>query len=154
MWTGKDPESKRKTYILVVVDDYSRFTWTMFLKSKSKTADVLMIFFKMIQTKLNLAWIRSNHATEFENAKLDAFCAENGINHNFSAPKILQQNGVVERKNTTMVGIPKTMLIESDLPQSFWAEAINTACHVTNMFFIRALLIKHLMSYSIERNQI
>jgi len=66
-----------KKYILVIVDDYSRFTWTMFLKSKSETADVLMIFFKMIQTKLNcfIARIRSDHGTKFKNVKLDVFCA-------------------------------------------------------------------------------
>ncbi|XP_049358857.1 uncharacterized protein LOC125823532 [Solanum verrucosum] len=77
-----------KKYILVIVDDYSRFTWTMFLKSKSETTDVLMIFFKMIQTKLNcLIAIRSDHGTKFENVKLDVSCAKNGINHNFSAQK-------------------------------------------------------------------
>ncbi|KAH0776458.1 hypothetical protein KY290_007869 [Solanum tuberosum] len=67
-----------KKYILVIVDDYSRYTWTMFLRSKDETYDVLMIFVKMIQTKLNckIAGIRSDHGTEFQNAKLDNFCAE------------------------------------------------------------------------------
>ena len=67
----------------------------MFLKSKSETAEVLMIFFKMIQTKLNylIVGIRSHHGTEFENAKFDTFCVKNGINHNFSTPITPQQNG-------------------------------------------------------------
>uniref|UniRef100_A0A0V0GK71 Putative ovule protein n=1 Tax=Solanum chacoense TaxID=4108 RepID=A0A0V0GK71_SOLCH len=56
-----------------------------------------------------------DHGTEFENAKLDVFCAENGINHNFSAPRTLQQNSVVERKNRTLVDFTRTMLIESNL---------------------------------------
>ncbi|WMV28765.1 hypothetical protein MTR67_022150 [Solanum verrucosum] len=58
-----------KKYIMVVVDDYSRFTWTMFLKSKDETYDVLMIFVKMIQTNCKIAGIMSDHGTEFENAK-------------------------------------------------------------------------------------
>ena len=89
-----------KKYILVIVDDYSRYTWTRFLRSNAETPEELLVFFKMIQTKLNqvIVGIRSDHGTEFENSKLDQFCMENGISHNFSAPRTPQQNGVVERK--------------------------------------------------------
>ena len=113
-----------KKYILVIVDDYSRYTWTRFLRSKAETADELVVFFKMIQTKLNqvVAGSRSDHRIEFENSKLDQFCMENGISHNFSAPRTPQQNGVVERKNRTLVNIVRTMIIESNLPQSFRVE--------------------------------
>ena len=67
---------------------------------------------------------------------------ENGTSHNFSAPRTPQQNGVVERKKRTLVNIARTMIIESNLPQNFWAEAINTPCHVTNRCLIRAVLNK------------
>ena len=69
----------------MIVDDYSRFTWTRFLKSKVETPDVLIVFFKMIQTKLNylIAVITSDHGTEFENVKIKEFCLEIGISHNF-----------------------------------------------------------------------
>ena len=86
--------------------------------------------------------IRSDHGTEFENSKLDQFFMENGISHNFSAPRTPQQNGVVERNNRTLVNIARTMIIESNLSQSFWAEAVNRACHVTNRCLIRSLLNK------------
>nr|XP_025887492.1 uncharacterized protein LOC112941713 [Solanum lycopersicum] len=68
-----------KKYILVIVDDYSRYTSTRFLRSKADTAEELMVFFKMIQTKLNqvICNIRSDHGTEFENSPLDKFCMEN-----------------------------------------------------------------------------
>ena len=101
----------------MIVDDYSRYTWTRFLRSKVETPEELVVFFKMIQTKLNqvIVGIRSDHGTEFENSKLDQFCMENGISHNFSAPRTPQQNGVVERKNKTMVNIARTMIIESTL---------------------------------------
>ena len=65
-----------KKYILVIVDDYSRFTWTRFLRSKVETPDVLIVFFKMIQTKLNhlITRIRYDRGTEFENSKIEEFC--------------------------------------------------------------------------------
>lgn len=108
-----------KKYILVIVDEYSRYTWTRFLRSKAETPEELIVFFKMIQTKLNqvIAGIKSDHGTEFENSKIDHFCMKNGTSHNFSAPRTPQQNGVVERKNRTLVNIGSTM-IESNLPQS------------------------------------
>ena len=77
-----------KKYILMIVDDYSRYTWTRFLRSKVDIAEEFVVFFKMIQTKLNqfICIIQSDHGTEFENSKLDKFCMENGTSHNFSAP--------------------------------------------------------------------
>ena len=75
----------------------------------------------MIQTKLNqvIVGIRYDHGIEFENSKLDQFSMKNGISHNFSAPRTPQQNRVVGRKNRTLVNIARTMIIESNLPQSF-----------------------------------
>ena len=98
----------------------------------------------MIQTKLNrvICSIRSDHGTEFENSTLDKFLMENGTSHNFSAPRTPQQNGVVERKKRTLVNVARTMIIESNLPQNFWAEAVNSACHVTNRCLIRVVLNK------------
>ena len=110
-----------KKYIMVIVDYYSKYTWTRFLRSKVETPEELVVFFKMIQTKLNqvICDIRSDHGTEFENSKLDKFRMENGTSHNFSAPRTPQQNGVVERKNRTLVNMARTMSIESNIPQSF-----------------------------------
>ena len=67
---------------------------------------------------------------------------ENGTSHNFSAPRTPQQNGVVERKNRTLVNIARTIIIESNHPQNFSAEAVNIACHVINRCLIRAVLNK------------
>ena len=106
---------------MVIVDDYSRFTWKIFLKSKADTPNVLIVFFKMIQTKLDhlIAGISSNHGIEFENTEIEEFFSENGISKNFTVPRPHQQNGVVERKNKTLVNIARTMLIESNLPHNF-----------------------------------
>ncbi|XP_069152643.1 uncharacterized protein [Solanum lycopersicum] len=89
-----------KKYILVIVDDYSRYTWTRFLRSKVETPEELVVFFIMTQTKLNqvIVGIRSDHGTVFENSILDQFCMDNGTSHNFSTPRTPQQNGVVKKK--------------------------------------------------------
>ncbi|XP_070013337.1 uncharacterized protein [Nicotiana sylvestris] len=78
-----------KKYIFVIVDDYSRFTWTLFLITEDETFSVFAAFIKKIQVKMshNVVSIRSDHGTEFDNAKFDEFCAENGISHYFPAPK-------------------------------------------------------------------
>ena len=78
-----------KKYIQVIVDDYSRYTWTRFLRSKVETPEELLQFFKIIQTKLNqvIAGIRSDQGTEFENSIIDQFCIENGISHYFFCSK-------------------------------------------------------------------
>ena len=59
------------------------------------------------------------HSGEFENHSFELFCNENGYNHNFSASRTLQQNGVVERKNRTLKEMARTMLCENNLPNTF-----------------------------------
>ena len=89
-------------YTLVIVDDYSRYTWTRFLKNKTETFDQFKIFSKKIQNELgcNIVSIRTDHGREFDNeVQFGAYCDANGITHNFSAPRTPQSNGVVERKN-------------------------------------------------------
>ncbi|TLX65758.1 transposase family protein, partial [Labilibacter sediminis] len=76
--------------------------------------------------------------TEFKNHNMELFCIQNGIHHQFSAPRTPQQNGVAERKNRTLIETARTMLADSKLPITFWAEAVNTACYTLN----RVLTVK------------
>ncbi|KAI3510732.1 hypothetical protein L1887_17865 [Cichorium endivia] len=88
-------------YILVVVDDFSRFTWVFFLKQKSEAVENMINFIKQVEVMLRkqVRMIRSDNGTEFKNQALDDFLVSKGISHNFSAPYTPQQNGVVERRN-------------------------------------------------------
>ena len=88
-------------YILVVVDDFTRYTWVVLLKDKSKVANKMIHLCKKLQVEKNIliAQIRSDHEREFENSKLISFCNDQGTKKEFFAPKTPQQNGVVERKN-------------------------------------------------------
>jgi len=77
-----------KRYVLVIVDDYSRFTWTLFLVSKDETFEKFLIFFKRAKKRVghSLICLRSDHGKEFENSSFIDFCNEHGVDHNFSAP--------------------------------------------------------------------
>ncbi|GJX57208.1 zf-CCHC domain-containing protein [Tanacetum coccineum] len=114
-------------YTLVIVDDYSRYTWTRFLKDKTEAFDQFEIFSKKIQNQLGctIVSIRTDHGREFDNeVQFGEFCNANGITHNFSAPRTPQSNGVVERKNRTLQEMSRTMLNEQSLPQKFWCNAL------------------------------
>ena len=81
--------------------------------------------------------IKSDHGTEFENSRFHEFCADEGIRPEFSSPITPQQNGVVERKNRTLQESVRVMLHAKHLPLYFWAEAMNTSCHVHNRVTLR-----------------
>ena len=87
-------------YSLVIVDDYSRFTWTLFLKTKNEAFDAFRKLAEVIQNEkgLNIVSVRSDHGGEFQNESFENFCEENGIHHNLSIPRTPQHNGIVERK--------------------------------------------------------
>jgi transposase InsO family protein len=84
--------------------------------------------------------IRGDNETEFRKSLFDEFCLEHGIDQLFSAPRVPQQNGVVKRKNRTLVAMDRTMLDEHRTPRRFWADAIITACYISNRIFLRSIL--------------
>ena len=132
-------------YIYVLVDDFSRYTWTIFIKSKTEVFECFEGLVPLLEKSLKtcVRSIRSDHGTEFENFEFLTFCREHGIDHNFSAPYTPQQNGVVERKNRTLEDMVRTMLISSGLSQSFWVEAVSTACYIINRAMPRPILEKN-----------
>nr|GEV11829.1 hypothetical protein [Tanacetum cinerariifolium] len=97
-----------KRYVLVVVDDYSRYTWR----------------------------VRTDNGTEFKNKTLAMFFDEVGITQQFSSARTPQKNVVVERSNRTLVKAARTMLTFANLPSFLWAEAIATACFTQNRSII------------------
>jgi transposase InsO family protein len=131
-------------YYLVIVDDYSRFTWVLFLQEKSQTQDTLKGFLRWAQNEfgLRIKKIRSDNGIEFKNSQIEGFLEEEGIKHEFSSPYTPQQNGVVERKNRTLLDMARTMLDEYKTPDRFWAEAINTACYSINRLYLHRILKK------------
>ncbi|GKD54892.1 retrovirus-related pol polyprotein from transposon TNT 1-94 [Tanacetum coccineum] len=123
-----------KKYILVIVDDYSRFTWVKFLRSKDETPAFVINLLKQLQVGLNktVRFVRTDNGTEFVNKDLSDYYESVGITHEKTVPRTPQQNGVVERRNRTLVEAARTMLIFSKAPLFLWAEAVATACYTQN----------------------
>nr|GEX91243.1 retrotransposon protein, putative, unclassified [Tanacetum cinerariifolium] len=133
-----------KKYILVIVDDYSRFTWVKFLRSKDETLDFIIKFLKMIQIRLKVSVrrIRTDNGTEFVNHMLRDYYEEVSISHETSVARSSQKNGVVERRNRTLIeaahtialcyptndsenlvnvdstGLPSSTMVEQDAPST------------------------------------
>nr|GEU78892.1 putative ribonuclease H-like domain-containing protein [Tanacetum cinerariifolium] len=111
----------KKSYCLVVTDDYSRFSWVFFLATKDETSTILKTFITGIENQINLKVkiIRSDNRTEFKNQDLNQFCGMKGIKREFSVPRTPQQNGIAKRKNRTFIEAARTMLADSLLPILF-----------------------------------
>nr|GEW94806.1 putative ribonuclease H-like domain-containing protein [Tanacetum cinerariifolium] len=128
-----------KKYILIIVDDYSRFTWVKFLRSKDETPMFIIKFLKMIQVRLNapVRRIRTDNGTEFVNQTLRDYYKEVGISHETSVARSPQQDGVVERRNRTLIKAARMMLIYAQALLFLWPEAVATACYTQNRSIIR-----------------
>ncbi|GJS50015.1 putative ribonuclease H-like domain-containing protein [Tanacetum coccineum] len=123
-----------KTYCLVITDDFSRFSWVFFLRTKDETSGILKDFIRQIENQLNqkVKTIRCDNGTEFKNRDIIEFYGSKGIKREYSNARTLQQNGVVKRKNRTLIKAARTMLADSFLPNTFLAQAVSTACYVLN----------------------
>ena len=110
-----------KKYCLVIVDDFSRYSWVYFFKLKSETQRTFIDFINLVQWKYNVPVliIRSDDGTEFKNYTLNDFLSDEGIKHQYSAAYTPQQNGVAERKNRTLIEMARTMLAEFKSPYNF-----------------------------------
>ncbi|GKD92866.1 ribonuclease H-like domain-containing protein [Tanacetum coccineum] len=94
-----------KKYILFIVDDYFWFTWVKLLASKDEAPDFIIKFLKMIQVRLNtpVRNIHTYNGTEFVNQTLRSNYESDGISHETSIARSPQQNGVIERRNHTLL---------------------------------------------------
>ncbi|GJS63473.1 putative ribonuclease H-like domain-containing protein [Tanacetum coccineum] len=119
-------------------DDYSRFSWVFFLATKDETSGILKSFITGVENLIDqrVKVIRCDNGTEFKNKEMNQFCERKGIKREFSVARTPQQNGVAERKNRTLIEAARTMLADSKLPTTFWAEAVNTACYVQNRVLV------------------
>nr|GEZ74979.1 hypothetical protein [Tanacetum cinerariifolium] len=128
-----------KKYILVIVDDYSQFTRVKFLRSKDEALDFIIKFLRMIQVRLKvpIRRIQTDNGTEFVNQSLRDYYEEVGISHETSVARSPQQNGVIERRNRTLIEAAHTILIYTRAPLFLWVEAVATACFTQNRSIIR-----------------
>nr|GFB67262.1 retrovirus-related Pol polyprotein from transposon TNT 1-94 [Tanacetum cinerariifolium] len=128
-----------KKYILVIVDDYSRFAWVKFLRSKDETLNFIIKFLKMIQVRVKVPVhrIRTDNGNEFVNQTLRDYYEKVGISYETSVTRSPQQNRVVERRNHTLIEAARTMLIYAQASLFLWAGVVATACFTQNRSIIR-----------------
>lgn len=116
--------------IVTFIDDYSRFTWVHFLRSKEEIFHIFQTFVAYVENQFStcLKVLRSvSH-------KFQDFLQQKGFVSQRSCPYTPQQNGMAERKNHHLLGVVHTLLLESSVPSKFWVEALSTAVYLINCF--------------------
>ncbi|GKE84160.1 retrovirus-related pol polyprotein from transposon TNT 1-94 [Tanacetum coccineum] len=133
----KSEDTNKKIYLLHM-DLYGPMR-VKCLRSKDEAPAFIINFLKMIQVRLKkiVRRIRTDNGTEFVNQTLREYYEKIGISHETSVARSPQQNGVVERRNRTLIEAAHTMLIYAKAPLFLWAEAVATACYTQNRSMIR-----------------
>ncbi|GKC44250.1 putative ribonuclease H-like domain-containing protein [Tanacetum coccineum] len=131
----------KKMYCLVVINDYSRFGWVLFLATKDGTSGILKYFITRVENQIDqrVKVIMCDNETDFKNKEMNQFCKRECIKREFSVARTPQQNRVTERKNRTLIEAARIMLADYKLLTTFWAEAVNTSCYVQNRVLVTKL---------------
>ena len=137
--TPATPGGRR--YFLLLVDDLSRYMWVMILGSKGEAANAIRRVQVAAEAECGrkLRVLRTDNGGEFTAAEFASYCADEGVQRHYSAPYSPQQNGVVERRNQTVVGMARALLKQRGMPAVFWGEAVVTAVYILNRSPTKAL---------------
>ncbi|PKU68057.1 Retrovirus-related Pol polyprotein from transposon TNT 1-94 [Dendrobium catenatum] len=121
-------------YFLLIIDDYSKYTWPFLMRAKSEVTHIVIHFKKFIEKQLNhnIKVLRTDGGSEFVNSAFQNFTQINGIHHQIACPYTPEQNGTAERKNRHLVETIRTLLHTAGLPSQFWPDALLTAAHLIN----------------------
>ena len=121
-------------YFVTFIDDYSRYVTVFPMKHKSDVFQCFLEFANRVQnhTGRPITTLRTDNGTEYRNTQFSSFCKTSGMTQQFTIPYNPSQNGVSERLNRTLLDIIRTVLIDSELPKSFWVEALLYATTVRN----------------------
>ncbi|GJZ22768.1 zinc finger, CCHC-type containing protein [Tanacetum coccineum] len=135
------PTPSGKKYIFLLVDDYSRYMWVYFLSTKDQVFDTFKEYKSTVEKELRttLRMLRTDRGGEFTSNEFTQYCKENGIARQLTAPYSPQQNGVVERRNRTIMSTTRCMMKATNMPQDFWAEAVRHAIYILNSVPTKAL---------------
>ena len=131
---------KGSKYYIAFIDDYTRYCWIFFLNFKSEVADVFWKYKTLVENQSGAVMqvIRTDNDTEYTFERFNNLC-EVGIEHQLTAPYTPQQNGVVERKNRTIMEMTRCLLHKKELPKKFWVEVANITVFLLNRLPTKAL---------------
>jgi transposase InsO family protein len=134
-----NPESNAgNRYFITFTDDFSRKTWTYFLKDKSSVFDVFKRFKALVERESSclIQCLRTDRGGEFTSNAFNDFCSSQGIKRQLTAAYTPQQNGVSERKNRTLMNMGRSVLSCREVPKQFWHDAVNWAtCNEQKPYF-------------------
>ena len=138
------PTPSHKRYIFALIDNHSRYMWTVLLTEKSEAFEKFKIFKKRVEqeTKTELKTLRTDRGGDFVSREFQSYCDKYGINHHLIAPYSPQQNGVVERQNRTLLEMTRSILKHMNVPNYLWGEAIRHATYLINRVGTRTLVGK------------
>ncbi|KAJ0653431.1 putative RNA-directed DNA polymerase [Helianthus annuus] len=128
-------------YYFLLIDDFSRMSWVYFLKNKSQAFEKFKAFKTLVEkeSEHRIKVLRTDRGGEFCSHEFNLFCENNGIKRELTVSYTPQHNGVVERKNRTIMGMARSMLKETGLPNCFWAEGVATAVYLLNRATTKAV---------------
>ena len=138
------PTIGRNRYVFVIIDDHSRYMWTLLLKEKSEAFMRFKGFKRSIEqeTCTTIKTFRTDRGGEFTSLEFNSFCEENGIQRHLTAPYSPQQNGVVERRNRTILEMTRSILKHMSVPNYMWGEAVRHVTYLVNRSATRTLASK------------
>ena len=131
----------KNKYFLLFIDDFSRKTWVYFLKEKSEAFVSFKKFKTHVEKESNykIQALRTDRGGEFTSKEFNEFCDTNGIRRLLTVSHSPQQNGVVERKNRTILEMARSMLKSKEMPKELWAEAVDCAVYISNRCLTKSI---------------
>lgn len=147
------PTAANNRYIFVLIDDYSRYMWTILMKEKGEAFDKFKKFKSIVEkeTGKSIKSFRTNRGGEFTSHEFKDFCDLNGINQHLTAPYLPQQNGIVERCNMTLMEMTRSTMKHMSIPNYLWGEAVRNSTYLINRMATRTL--KDLTPYECFKNK-
>lgn len=134
MWCAGLVSINGYRYFISFIDDATRCTWVYLLKSRDEVFCMFETFHKMVVAKSNakIQTFRPDKGGEYMSHKLQSYLAHNGIESQTSCPYTPEQNGVAERKNRHLLEVTQALLLEMNVPKTYWSDGVRTACFLIN----------------------
>lgn len=131
----------RNRYIFVIIDDHTRYMWTVLLKEKGEAFSKFKEFKMLVEKETGkmIVTLQTDRGGEFISSEFKSYCDQHGIKRHLTAPYTPQQNGVVERRNRTLLEMTRSILKAMKVPNYMWGEAIRHSTYVINRVPTRAL---------------
>ena len=128
-------------FFMLLVDDFSRWMWIYVIKTKDQALLMFDKFKRLVENSQNrrIKILRTDRGGEFLSTNFTRLCEDAGIDRQFTAPYTPQQNGVVERRNRTVMGMARSLLKSMSVPREFWGEAVRHSVYLLNQLPTKAL---------------